>query len=72
MQGKANEETPDIHFAASNHSSKSGRVDIPRPCTADELLPMSADGVKGSAVEWAINDMVEPRYGCDCPFYKAG
>lgn len=72
MRGKANAKTPDIQFALSNQSTNSSRVYRPKLCTADELLPISEDVIKGPAVEWAINDLVKPRYGCDCPFSKAG
>lgn len=71
MGGEAKTEVPKMRFVPSNHSSESGKVNPSRQCTADELLPRSEDDINGSAVEWAIHDIVEPRYGCDCPFYRA-
>ena len=70
MRDEAKGEVPDTRFVSSEHSSESSKVNHSRPCTADELLPRYQDDINGSAVEWAIHDVIEPRYGCDCPFYK--
>lgn len=71
IRSKAKTRVPELHFAPSNLSSERSNIDHARPCAVDELLPLSKDGIEGPAVEWAPHDMVEPRYNCSCPFYRA-
>jgi len=42
-----------------------------RPCNVDELLPRAPSRSSTIASEWSDGNLVKPRYGCDCSFYRA-